>query len=114
MSYTPASPKEVTNQENLNRINFMNTNTIQVITSTVAIGIFAGFAGAEVTGNILTGAAIGVSYLTAAALLAMAASDYRSSPKAYFAAPVVTGDFQRAVPAPIALRAPGAKARVAA
>ena len=114
MSYTPASPKKVTNQEILNRINFMNTNTIQVITTTVAIGLIAGFAGMEVTGNILAGAAIGVSYLTAAALVAMAFSDYRSGPKAYFANPVVTGHFQGTVSASVALRTPSAKARLAA
>jgi hypothetical protein len=114
MPYTPASPKQVTDQENLNRIKFMNTNTIQVITTTVAVGLLAGFTGLEVTGNLLTGMAIGVSYFTVASLIAMAASDYRTGPKPYFAAPVVTGDFQRVAPASVALRAPSAKARVAA
>lgn len=114
MSYTPPSPKKVTNHENLIRTKFMNTNTIQVITTTVSAGIFAGFIGLAVTGNVLTGAAIGVSYLTVAALIAMAVSDYRSSPKPYFAAPVVTGDFQRAASASVAQRTPSAKANVAA
>lgn len=91
----------------------MNTNTIQVIT-TVAVGLIAGFAGLAVTGNILTGAAIGVSYLTVVALIAMAVSDYRSGPKAYFASSVVTGHFERAVPASVALCTPSAKARLAA
>ena len=92
----------------------MNTNTIQVIATTVAVGLIAGFAGTEVTGNLLTGVAIGVSYLTVAALIAMAASDYRSGPKAYFAGPVVTGHFQGSAPASVALRTPGAKTRLAA
>ena len=91
----------------------MKTNTIQV-TTTVAVGLIAGIVGTEVTGNLLTGAAIGVSYLTVAALVAMALSDYRSAPKAYFAAPVVTGHFQRAVKSSVAVRAPGAKPRLAA
>ena len=91
----------------------MNTNIIQVIT-TIGIGFIAGFVGLEVTGNLLTGAAIGVSYLTVAALIAMAASDYRSSPKAYFATPVVTGHFQQTVPASVAPRSPSVNTRLAA
>jgi hypothetical protein len=91
----------------------MKTNTIQVIT-TVGIGFIAGFVGLNVTGNLLTGAAIGVSYLTVAALIAMAASDYRSGQKAYYAATVVTGDFQGTGPAPVASRAPSANDRMAA
>ncbi len=114
MRYTPAITKQVTNQENLNRINFMNTNTIQVITTTVAIALIAGLGGLEVTGNMLTGAAVGLSYLVVAALVAIAAADYRSGPKAYFAAPLVTSHFQRAVPASVAQRNPSAKVRVAA
>jgi hypothetical protein len=92
----------------------MNTNTIQVITATISAGLMAGFIGLAVTGNVLVGAAIGVSYLTVAALIAMAVSDYRSGPKAYFAAPVVAGHFQQTVPVSGALRAPSANARKAA
>ena len=103
----------VSYQANLNQFKLMKTNTIQVI-ATVTIGIFAGFAGLEFTGNIMSAAAIGVSYLTVAALIAMAASDYRSGPKAFFAAPPVTSHFQSMVPASIALRNPDAKARLAA
>ena len=91
----------------------MNNNMIQVIT-TFAIGIISGVIGVEVTGNILTGAAIGVSYLTVAAVIAMAVSDYRSNSKAYYVSPVVTGHFKRAVPASVALNARSAKARLAA
>ena len=91
----------------------MNNNTIQVIT-TFAIGIISGVVGLEVTGNILTGAAIGVSYLTVAAVIAMAVSDYRSIAKAYYVSPVVTGHFKRAVPASVALNGQSAKARMAA
>ena len=92
----------------------MNTNTIQVITTTIAVGLIAGFVGLEATGSILTGVAIGVSYLTVAALIAMAASDYRSGRKAYFATPLVTSHFQGSVPASVALHTPGAKDRLAA
>ena len=86
---------------------------IQVIT-TFAIGIISGVIGVEVTGNILTGAAIGVSYLTVAAVIAMAVSDYRSNSKAYYVSPVVTGHFRRDVPASATLNARSAKARLAA
>jgi hypothetical protein len=58
---------------------FMKTNTIQVITTTLAIALVAGFAGTKVTGDHLTGIAMAVSYLTVAAVVAMAASDYRGS-----------------------------------
>jgi hypothetical protein len=92
----------------------MNTNTIQVITATISAGLMAGFIGLAVTGNVLVGAAIGVSYLTVAALIAMAVSDYRSGSKAYFAAPVVTGHFQQTVPVSGALRSPSANDRKAA
>jgi len=91
----------------------MNNNTIQVIT-TFAIGIISGVVGLEVTGNILTGAAIGVSYLTVAAVIAMAVSDYRSNAKAYYVSPVITGHFKRTVPASVALNTRSAKARMAA
>jgi len=91
----------------------MKTNTIQVIT-TVGIGFIAGFVGLVVTGNLLTGVAIGVSYLTVAALIAMAASDYRAGPKAYFAPTVVTGHFNRPLPTSVAPRAPRANDRLAA
>lgn len=92
----------------------MNTNTIQVITTTVSTGIFAGFIGLAVTGSLLTGVAIGVSYLTVAALIAMALSDYRSGPKPYFASPVVNGHFKQTVPASVAPRSRDGKARMAA
>jgi hypothetical protein len=93
---------------------FMKTNTIQVITVTFAIGLIAAVTGLEVTGSLLVGVAIGVSYFTVAALIAMAASDYRSGPKAYFVTPVVTGHFQRSMPASLTPHVPGEKARMAA
>ncbi len=114
MPYTPASPKVVPNEVNLKHIKFMNTNTIQVITTTVAVGIIAGFTGLEVSGNLLTGMAIGVSYFTVAALIAMAVSGYRTGPKAYYASPVVTGHFRASVPASVAPLTPSEKARLAA
>ncbi len=92
----------------------MNTNTIRVLSTTVATALIAGLGGLEVTGNVLTGATVGLSYLVVAALVVIAASDYRTGPKAYFVAPVVTTHFKRAVPASAALRTPRAKARVAA
>jgi hypothetical protein len=92
----------------------MNTNTIQVITGTISTGLMAGFIGLAVTGNVLVGTAIGVSYLTVAALIVMAVSDYRSGPKAYFAAPVVAAHFKQRVPATGVLRSPSAMARKAA
>ncbi len=91
----------------------MNTNIIQVST-TLVVGLVAGFVGIQVTDSLLTGGAIGVSYLTVAALIAMAASDYRSGPKAYFSSPVVTGHFQRSVTASAAPVAPSEKPRLAA
>ncbi len=92
----------------------MNTNTIQVIITTVTSALIGGIGGMEVTDNILTGAAVGVSYFAVFALIAMAASDYRSGPKAYFTSSVVTGHFQREVPASVSLRTPSEKARMAA
>jgi hypothetical protein len=92
----------------------MNINTIQVISSTVVVGLIAGFTGLEVTGNLLTGMAIGVSYFTIATLFAMAVSDYRSGPKPYFVTPVVTGHFQQSVPASITPTATAEKTRLAA
>ena len=85
----------------------MNTTTTHVI------GIFAGVIGTAVTSSLFAGAAIGVSYLTVATVIAMAFSDYRTAPKAYFAAPVVKAHFQ-ASPSPAAQRSPAAKARLAA
>jgi hypothetical protein len=80
----------------------MNTNTTHVIATTISAGIMGGFIGTALTGNLLAGTAIGVSYLTVAAVIAMAAADYRSGPKAYFAAPVVTGQFQPPGPKSVA------------
>jgi len=91
----------------------MNNNTIQVI-ATFAIGIISGVVGLVVTGNILTGAAIGVSYLTVAAVIAMAVSDYRSIAKAYYVSPVVNGHFKRTVTASVVLNTQSTKARLAA
>ncbi len=63
----------------------MNNKIIQVITTTVASALIAGLGGMEVTGNILTGATIGLSYLAVAVLVAIAASDYRGSQRDYTA-----------------------------
>ena len=92
----------------------MNTNMIHVITTTVLSALIVGLGGMEVTGSVLTGATVGLSYLTVAALIAMAASDYRTGPKAYFAPTVVTGHFNRPVPTSAAPRTPRANDRLAA
>jgi len=63
----------------------MNTNIIQVITTTLASALIAALGGMEVTGNVLTGATVGLSYLVVAVLIAMAASDYRGSQRSYTA-----------------------------
>jgi len=89
----------------------MNTNSTHVITATISAGLMAGFIGVAVTGNILAGAAVGVSYLTVAAVIGMAASDYRSGRKPYYAAPVVTAHFRSTAPAAVT---PREKARLAA
>lgn len=72
----------------------MKTNTIQVIATTAAVATLTGLVTASVAGNFLTGIAVAVSYLAVAAIAAIAASDYRSAPKAYFLAPVSTGHFR--------------------
>lgn len=63
----------------------MKTNTIKVITTTFAVAIIAGLGSTEVTGNYLAGVAVGIAYLAVAALVAMAASDYRGSQRSYTA-----------------------------
>jgi hypothetical protein len=63
----------------------MKTNTLQVLTTTVAVAAIAGFGGTKVTGNYMTGIALAVSYLAVAALVAMAASDYRGNQRNYTA-----------------------------
>ena len=63
----------------------MKTNTIQVITATLAVAVIAGFGSTKVTGDYLTGVAVAVGYLAVAALVAMAASDYRGSQRDYAA-----------------------------
>ncbi len=92
----------------------MNTNTIRVLITTVATALIVGLGGLEVTDNMLTGAAVALSYLVVAGLVAMTVASYRSGPKAYFAARVVTSHFKRVVPTSVAPRATSAKARVAA
>ena len=88
----------------------MKTNTIQIITTAVATGLVAGFGSTTVTGNFFTGVVVAVSSWAMVALIAIIASDYRSGPKAYFAAKLATGHFQRATSASATLRTPGTKA----
>jgi alpha-D-ribose 1-methylphosphonate 5-triphosphate diphosphatase PhnM len=92
----------------------MKTNTIQAITTSVAIGLFAGFGATKVSGDSITGIAVALAYLAVLAVLAIASSDYRSASKSYSATTLVTSHFQGTVPAAIALRTPGTKSRLAA
>lgn len=114
MRYTSAITKWVTNHEKPEPTNLMKTNMIHVITITVLSALIVGLGGMEVTGSVLTGATVGLSYLAVAVLVAIAASDYRSGPKPYYSATVITGDFQGAGPVSRAARTPSVKARVAA
>jgi len=99
-------------KQNQTKTTFMKTNTIAIITS-VAIGLIAGFGATRVTGDSILGIAVIMSSLAVAALFVIAAADYRSASKPYFAAPVTTAHFKRVAPAPVALRTSNAKARAA-
>jgi hypothetical protein len=90
----------------------MKTNTIKAITTLATSALIAGLAGVEVTGSVLTGATVGLSYLAVATVIAITVSDYRSRPKAYFVSPVVKNHFKGTATPSIALRS--AKARMAA
>lgn len=92
----------------------MKTNTIQAIVTSVALGLIAGFGATQVSGESVIGIAVTLSCLAVAALFVIAASDYRSGPKAYFATSLATRHFKASVPASAALRTPSAKARLAA
>lgn len=63
----------------------MKNNTIQAIIATIALGAIVGFSGTKITGDYLTGVAVTVAYLAVAAVVAMAASDYRGSQRSYTA-----------------------------
>ena len=92
----------------------MKTNTIHAITTLAVSALIAGLAGVEVTGDLITGATVALSYLVVATLVAIIASDYRFSQKAYFTSPVVTSHFKGAVSTSDTLRRPRVKARMAA
>lgn len=85
MRYTPGVTKQVTKQAKLNHDKFMNNSMIQVISTIAASALIAGLGGIEVTGDVLTGATVGLSYLAVAVLVAIAASDYRGSQRDYTA-----------------------------
>lgn len=63
----------------------MKTNTIQVIATTVAVGLVAGVSSTKVTGDYVTGVAVTIGYLVVAALVALAATDYRRNQRNYTA-----------------------------
>lgn len=63
----------------------MKTNTIKAISITLVTALFAGIGSMEVSDSMITGAAVTISYLAVAALVAMASADYRTSSRAYFA-----------------------------
>ena len=90
----------------------MKTNITQAITTSVAIGLIAGFGATQVTGDSITGIAVALAYLAVVAVLAIAFSDYRTAPKAYSATKLVSSHFQGTVPANVALRS--TKTRLAA
>jgi hypothetical protein len=92
----------------------MKTNTIQTIMTAIATGFAVGFGATQVSGDSVTGIAVGLGYLAVLAILVIATSDYRSAPKAYSATTLVTGHFQGTVPAAAAFRTPSAKTRLAA
>jgi ABC-type Na+ efflux pump permease subunit len=92
----------------------MKTNTIQAIITTVALGLGVAIGGTQLTGNHVVGLAVTVSYLAVVALLAIAASDYKTAPKAYSVPAVAKSHFKRSAPASVVLRASAAKARLAA
>ena len=85
MRYTPGVTKQVTKKAKLNHDKFMNNSMIQVISTIAASALIAGLGGIEVTGDVLTGATVGLSYLAVAVLIAIAASDYRGSHRDYTA-----------------------------
>jgi hypothetical protein len=87
----------------------MNKNTIRTITTSIATGFIVGFGATKVTGDSIAGIALALGYLAVLAILAIATSDYRSAPKAYFATTLVTSHFHGTVPAAVAFRAPSVK-----
>jgi hypothetical protein len=78
-----ASPKQVAQVKNQTDIKFMKTNTIQVITTTVAAGLVAGVGSTKVTGDYVTGVAVTVGYFVVAALVALVVADYRRNQRSY-------------------------------
>ena len=81
--YTPGSTKEVLKQNEPLEYKTMKTNKVQVITALLAVAAVAGLAGTKATGDYITGFAVTVAYIAVAAVLAMAAADYRSSSRVY-------------------------------
>ena len=55
----------------------MKTNTIQVITATVAAGLIAGFGSIKVSGDYVSGLTAAVGFFAVAAIVALAVADYR-------------------------------------
>lgn len=92
----------------------MKTNTIPAILTSVAIGLIAGFGATRVTGDSVIGIAVIISSLAVAALFVIAAADYRSGSKPYFAASVATSHFKQVAPASTVIRSSSPKARLAA
>ena len=101
-------------QQNQTTITFMKTNTIPAIITSVAIGILAGFGATRVSGDAVVGIATTLSFLAVAALFVIAAADYRSGTKPYFAGTVATSHFKRVAPTSVGLRTSSPKARLAA
>lgn len=66
-------------------IKFMKTNMIQAIATTIIIGLIAAFGSTNITGDYLTSAAVGVSYLAVTVLVALTVADYRGRQRHYSA-----------------------------
>jgi hypothetical protein len=80
-----ASPKTGANNPKATDLNFMNKNTIQVISAALATGALIGFGSTKLTGDYVIGASAVIGYLTVAALVALGNIDSRRSERNYTA-----------------------------
>ncbi len=77
VSYTPATPNEVSQIKNRKQTKFMKINTLQITLSAVVASSLALLAATTI--------AVSVSYLAVGILIALAVMDYRPSTKSYLA-----------------------------
>ncbi len=85
MPYTQRITKTGDPRKNQTDIQFMKTNTIKVIATTLAVGLVAGLGSTKVTGDYVTGVAVTVGYLVVAAVVALTVADYRREQRNYIA-----------------------------